>query len=260
MQKYFNTAADSEGRPIAAASVFVYETGTTVLATLYSDNGSTLTGNPVSTDSNGLFAFYADDGRYDIAIVKTGYATVNIVDLLLDDTSSGGLSGTGLTLTGTGGRIKGNFTASALIDRHCIQTTTANGITNVPIIPDGTGGQSGFSVHNGSDPDNAGYGQVAIDTTKVAFVSSKKGTGAYLPAQFFTSDLQRLEIDVNGSIAPGTAALATNATSGFIYMTTSAGAPTGAPTAKTGRVAFHYDTTNNRFYIYNGAWRSVLLS
>ena len=260
MQKYFNTAADKEGRAIQSASVFVYEAGTSVLATLYEDNGSTITTNPVTTDSNGLFEFYADDGRYDISIVKAGYATVTILDLLLDDTSSGGLSGTGLTLTGTGGRIKGNFTAAALTDRHCIQTTTTNGITNVPIIPNGTGNQSGFSVHNGSDPDNAGYGQVAIDTTKVSFVSSKKGTGAYLPAQFFTSDLQRLEIDVNGSIAPGTAALATNATSGFIYMTTSAGAPTGVPTAKTGRVAIHYDTTNNRFYIYNGAWRSVLLS
>lgn len=260
MQKYFNTAADSEGRPIAAASVFVYETGTTTLATLYADNGSTLADNPAITDSNGLFEFYADDGRYDLAIVKSGYATVNIVDLLLDDTSSGGLSGTGLTLTGTGGRISGNYTATALIDRHCIQTTTANGITNVPIIPNGTGDQSAFSVHNSSDPDNSGYGQVAVDTVRVAFISHRKGTGAYLPVQFLTSGLQRLEIDVNGNIAPGTAALDTNATSGFIYMTTSAGAPTGAPSAKTGRVAFHYDTTNNRFYVYNGAWRSVLLS
>lgn len=167
MQKYFNTAADKEGRAIQSASVFVYEAGTSVLATLYEDNGSTITTNPVTTDSNGLFEFYAEDGRYDLAIVKSGYATVNIVDLLLDDTSSGGLSGTGIMLTGTGGRISGNYTATALTDRHCIQTTTTNGITNVPIIPNGTGNQSGFSVHNGSDPDNAGYGQVAIDTTKV---------------------------------------------------------------------------------------------
>ena len=89
MQKYFNTAADKEGRAIQSASVFVYEAGTSVLATLYEDNGSTITTNPVTTDSNGLFEFYAEDaGRADQAflerviqaVVKAGATVVNIPD------------------------------------------------------------------------------------------------------------------------------------------------------------------------------------
>jgi len=50
-------------------------------------------------------------------------------------------------------------------------------------------------------------------------------------------------------------ALATNANNGFAYIPTCAGPPTGTPTAYTGKVAMVYDTTNNKFYIYNGAWK-----
>ena len=56
------------------------------------------------------------------------------------------------------------------------------------------------------------------------------------------------------SIVLGSVALATNATDGFLYIPTCAGTPTGTPTAKTGRVALVYDTTNDQFWIYDGAW------
>ena len=58
----------------------------------------------------------------------------------------------------------------------------------------------------------------------------------------------------------GSAALATNATTGFLYLPTCAGAPTGVPTAKTGQAAIVFDSTNNRIYIYNGAWKSVAVA
>lgn len=61
-----------------------------------------------------------------------------------------------------------------------------------------------------------------------------------------------------GSIVIGPrAALATNATDGFLYMPTCAGTPTGVPTAVTGKVAHVYDTTNNKLYCYNGAWKAT---
>lgn len=52
----------------------------------------------------------------------------------------------------------------------------------------------------------------------------------------------------------GSAAIATNATDGFIYIATCAGTPTGVPTTQTGRVAMVYDTTNHQFWIYDAAW------
>jgi hypothetical protein len=48
-------------------------------------------------------------------------------------------------------------------------------------------------------------------------------------------------------------------TSGFFYIPAAAGAPSGVPTALSGTVPMYYDTTNNRFYIYNGAWKMVTL-
>ena len=54
------------------------------------------------------------------------------------------------------------------------------------------------------------------------------------------------------------AALATNATDGFIYVPTCAGTPTGTPTSQTGSVPIVYDTTNNKIAVYNGgAWKQT---
>lgn len=76
---------------------------------------------------------------------------------------------------------------------------------------------------------------------------------------FRISGTERFSIDSNSNVSVGTAALATTATNGFLYIPTCAGIPTGVPTAKTGLVPMVYDSTNNKFYIYNGAWKSVAL-
>lgn len=57
-----------------------------------------------------------------------------------------------------------------------------------------------------------------------------------------------------------TASGTTTMTSGFFYIPSAAGAPSGVPTAIAGRVPMYYDTTNNNFYVYNGAWKKVLLA
>jgi len=66
-----------------------------------------------------------------------------------------------------------------------------------------------------------------------------------------------MQISNTGNIVLGnTAALATNATNGFIYLPTSAGTPTGVPTSYTGKAAYQIDVTNNIPYFYNGAWKA----
>lgn len=98
MQKYQDRVFSTAGQPIQGVLITVYLTGTSTLATLYSDNGVTITGNPVSTDVNGYFYFYAPDGRYDIAFSGSAIAS----PLLLTDVSIEDVAHTLLTSSDPG--------------------------------------------------------------------------------------------------------------------------------------------------------------
>jgi hypothetical protein len=74
--------------------------------------------------------------------------------------------------------------------------------------------------------------------------------------------LKLLETMVNsGVIGQGT--LANNATTGFGYLPTMAGPPTGIPALQSGSVGCVYDLTNHKLWIYDtgtSAWRGVVLT
>lgn len=59
-------------------------------------------------------------------------------------------------------------------------------------------------------------------------------------------------IDANKNLICGYAAIATNATDGFLYLPSCAGVPTGVPTSVTGKIPIVIDSTNNKAYIYSG--------
>lgn len=64
----------------------------------------------------------------------------------------------------------------------------------------------------------------------------------------------------SGSSVFGSAALSTSATSGFIYVPSSAGTPTGVPVANTGTVPIEYDTTNSKLCAFrSAAWACIAL-
>lgn len=77
-----------------------------------------------------------------------------------------------------------------------------------------------------------------------------------------SSTTERLRIDNKGNVIVGTAQLSDAASDGFLYIPgTTSGAPSGTPTAYSGRHPIVYDDTNNRLYVWNGsAWKYAALT
>jgi hypothetical protein len=67
----------------------------------------------------------------------------------------------------------------------------------------------------------------------------------------------RLKVPTTGGLVVGSAALATTATGGFLYVPTCAGTPTGTPGTETGTAPVVYDTAADKLWIYNGTWKSA---
>jgi hypothetical protein len=100
-------------------------------------------------------------------------------------------------------------------------------------------------------------------TAQIRFLNTTSSTGyvSYIGStlSFATANTERMALDGLGNvIAGGSAALATTATDGFLYVPTCAGTPTGTPTAITGMAPIVVDTTNHKLYFRSGGvWRDA---
>lgn len=105
-----------------------------------------------------------------------------------------------------------------------------------------------------------GYGlkisstHVSATTNYGVYISAASATTNYAIFVLNGISLFSEEVRTNGS-------LTTSSTSGFFYLGSVAGTPTAAPpTTYGGTVPMVYDSTNNKLYVYNGAWKSVTLA
>lgn len=106
--------------------------------------------------------------------------------------------------------------------------------------------------------DLAGTANTAGNYTalKVAITNTASGSAAKLLDLLSGAGgaTSRLSVDLPGNVVLGSAAIATNATDGFLYIPSCAGTPTGTPTAFTGRVPIVFDTSANVLWAYDGSW------
>ncbi len=102
-----------------------------------------------------------------------------------------------------------------------------------------------------------GNGQAAMDASATGgFQIFGKGSTDDLEFYNASSALVGKVPTGTTSVAWGGGTLATNATSGFLYLPTMAGIPTGTPVAQTGYAPIVIDTTDNKVCFYNGsAWK-----
>jgi hypothetical protein len=84
MERLFDVVQDRRGNALSSATVTVRDTGGS-LATIFSDDGITTASNPLTTNSDGEYTFFAANGQYSTEIVATGYATEIITQRTLFD-------------------------------------------------------------------------------------------------------------------------------------------------------------------------------
>jgi hypothetical protein len=113
--------------------------------------------------------------------------------------------------------------------------------------------QTVMAVGNSNTGLNGSY--FGVDTAGNTIISQTQA----LAIIFSTNGVERGRITSTGNFVAGpSAALATTATDGFLYVPTCAGTPTGTPTTITGMAPIVVNTTNNKLYFYSGgAWRDA---
>lgn len=205
MQKYSDVVLSQGSNylsPVANASVKVLVAQTNALATIYSDNGITVTANPLTTLADGSFYFYAANGRYTLQISYLSYS-VTKPDVVLEDDPTNGqtqvITGGSIDNTPIGATTPstGSFTnlsvsgtvsgvAGRLINIQTFLTTatyTPTAGTNAVIVEvQAPGGGGGGSAATGASQSSAGGGGGAGAYARVQLTSGFSGVTVTVPA------------------------------------------------------------------------------
>lgn len=165
----------------------------------------------------------------------------------------------------SGPSIKGDFSNTTASLRTAVQSMTTNGNTFLEVLPNGTSNVASVTIENSSAPANNAYLAVTINSTQSLIGTSTRGSATAIPLVFgvgtSTNVAAHITIDITGNVQVGNAAIATTATSGYFYIPSCAGVPTGVPVSKTGLVPMVIDSTDSKIYYYiGGVWKSALLS
>lgn len=111
--------------------------------------------------------------------------------------------GGNLTLSGTGARIRGDFSNATVANRAMFQSSTTNGGTFVETTPNGTSAFGGFGCFNGTDPANASKSSLQVSGSIASIQSTATGTGKYLPLRFNVDGGFGIHITASGTSTAG---------------------------------------------------------
>ena len=110
-----------------------------------------------------------------------------------------------LTFTGTGNRIRGDFSNATIANRVMFQNSTTNALTTVGVVPNGTASTSRYQLFGNSDPSNASVFTIGLENNAEARLNSGlSGTGTNLPMTIYTGGSERIRINTSGNVGIGT--------------------------------------------------------
>jgi hypothetical protein len=119
------------------------------------------------------------------------------MSILLDGDNGETLPGN-LIFTGTGNRIRADFSNDTISSRLAFQSSTVDGATIFNLIPNGTSNHSAFwAFANSVDQANSSIAAFGLDSTgaEVTIRAARLGTGAFLPLTFRTFNTERMRIE-----------------------------------------------------------------
>lgn len=169
------------------------------------------TGSLSYDNTTGVFSYttpsnistFTNDVGYITSTALNGYITAATVAATYLPLVGGSISGD-VTFTGIGARIKGDFSNATVSSRAMFQTSTTNGTTQVGILPNGTSVNAQLHLFGASDPTNAPYGGLVINSTAIRVLSAALGSGTALPLTFYMGSTEYGRLSTGGNWLLGT--------------------------------------------------------
>jgi hypothetical protein len=192
MDSYTEVVQNSEGQPVQNAQVYVFLAGTlgATSAVVYSDDGSTVITQPILSDANGRFLFYAANGRYDLRISKPNAADEWVYNEQIYDMSESGAPWFDVTDVAYGAKGDGVTDDSAAVQAAATAASAASGVL---YFPPGATFLINSTVALGSNTTLKGKGVIKSGIT---------GTGHVAGFLFYATELSGIVFDgliINGN-------------------------------------------------------------
>ena len=244
-----------------------------VVGNVITSSANTFTTNQIITGSSSSAMLRITQTGSGNAFLVEDSTSTDATPFVIDAAGRIGIGTTTSTLAGI--VVAQNITGSVSTNGMVIQGVIQSDVTQLSstFTSNVTTQATSFTLttlrHFTVNPVTNGVGASSTVTNQIGFSVESTMTGATNNYGFegrISAGTNRFNLYMSGTarnyLAGGLEVVAgtTNMTAGFTHIPAAAGVPSGAPTNPTGNVPMYYDTTNNRIYVYNGAWKMIALA